>query len=112
MKKRQPKQIDTDLCPNDSVKRSIKYGYGTGHVMNDMSGTLWTTYLLLVLMNVIEIGTVNSGMVLFAGQIGCGISTVVVGIISDKELPFNFCIRYGKRKVNELLKSLNNTFID
>jgi Na+/melibiose symporter-like transporter len=85
------------------VRRLTKYGYGTGHILNDMCASLWFTYLLLFYMNVIKLGAINAGIILLAGQIADGIATVVVGIVSDRKTNFGFCVRYGKRKLWHLV---------
>ena len=84
---------------SSKVKRLTKYGYGTGHIMNDMATSLWYTYLLLFYMDVIKLGPIYAGIILLVGQIADGIATVVVGILSDRETNFGLCLRYGKRKV-------------
>ena len=76
-----------------------KYGYGTGHIMNDMCNALYFTYLLLFYMNVVKLTPVYAGIIMVAGQIGDGIGTVIVGLLQDRVSNFGLCIRYGKRKV-------------
>ena len=81
------------------VNRLTKYGYGTGHIMNDMCNALYFTYLLLFYMNVVKLTPVYAGIIMLVGQIADGIATVVVGILQDRASNFGLCIRYGKRKV-------------
>ena len=83
----------------EKLKRATKYGYGTGHIMNDICASLWFTYLLLFYMRVMKLGSINAGIILLVGQIADGIATVVVGILSDRETNLRLCLRYGKRKV-------------
>ena len=83
----------------EKLKRVTKYGYGTGHIMNDMCASLWFTYLLLYYEKVINLGAVYAGIILLVGQIADGIATIVVGILSDRETNLSVCLNYGKRKV-------------
>ena len=85
-----------------SVKSLTKYGYGTGHIMNDMCASMWFAYLLLYYMNVVELGPIYAGIIILSGQIADGIATVVVGILIDIETPFRLCYIFGKRKVNHV----------
>ena len=83
----------------EKMNRATKYGYGTGHIMNDMCASLWFTYLLLYYEKVINLGAVYAGIILLVGQIADGIATIVVGILSDRETHLRVCLNYGKRKV-------------
>ena len=81
------------------VKPLAKYGYGTGHVLNDMCASMWFTYMLLFFHNVIKLDNFYSGLIVLVGQIADGLSTVLVGVLSDKDSKFWLCVHYGKRKV-------------
>ena len=86
-----------------------KLGYGTGHILNDMCASMWFTYMLLFFHNVIQLSNTKAGLVVLIGQIADGISTVLVGVLSDQEHNFWIYIRYGKRKVSLNLKNANLT---
>lgn len=89
----------------DTTKMNIltKYGYGTGHIINDMSGSLWFSLLLLFYLDVIKIGPISAGIIMSVGQIASGVSTVVIGVLIEKKIPsFSLWISYGKRKVHML----------
>ena len=81
------------------VRTRTKYGYGTGHIINDMASSLWFTYLLVFYQNVIQLHPTNAGLILLVGQIADGIATLLVGFFSDRDANSSLCIRYGKRKV-------------
>ena len=83
----------------NALNRVTKYGYGTGHIINDMSGSLWFSLLLLFYMDVVKIGAIYAGIILSVGQVSSGISTVVVGVLIEKKMPFRLWATYGKRKV-------------
>ena len=83
----------------DKLSIVTKFGYGTGHIMNDMAASLGFTYLMLFFQNVVRLHPVNSGLIVLVGQVANGIGAVIVGILSDKEIKIPLCLRYGKRKV-------------
>ena len=85
------------------VKPLAKYGYGTGHVLNDMCASMWFTYMLLFFHNVIKLDNFYSGLIVLVGQIADGLSTVLVGVLSDKDSKLWLCVHYGKRKVFGLI---------
>ena len=80
-----------------------RLGYGTGHILNDMCASMWFTYMLLFFTNVIQVSPTNAGLIVLIGQIADGISTVLVGVLSDREYDIWIYIKYGKRKVNIIL---------
>ena len=86
-----------------------KLGYGTGHILNDMCASMWFTYMLLFFHNVIQLSNTNAGLIVLIGQIADGISTVLVGVLSDQEHNIWIYIRYGKRKVSLESKHTNQT---
>ena len=100
------KKIQVNDCNTSTVTCLTKYGYGTGHKMNDMCASMWFAYLFLYYMNVVELGPISAGIILLAGQIADGIATVVVGILIDMDTPFRICNIYGKRKVDQRLNRL------
>ena len=75
-----------------------RIGYGTGHVLNDMCAAMWFTYLLIYFHKVLGFEHILAGALLTTGQIADGISTVFVGIFSDRGDNFWLCNRYGNRK--------------
>ena len=76
-----------------------RLGYGTGHILNDMCASMWFTYMLLFFHNVIQLSNTNAGLIVLIGQIADGISTVLVGVLSDIDYNIWIYIKYGKRKV-------------
>ena len=84
-----------------NVKLGIvtRLGYGTGHVLNDMTATIWLSYFLLFFHNVIQSSNTNAGLILMAGQVVDGIASILVGILSDKDYDIWIYLHYGKRKV-------------
>ena len=76
-----------------------KFGYGTGHVFNDMCGCMWFTYLLLFYHSVVRLNNTNTGLLFIIGQITNGLATILVGILSDLDKDCWIYLHYGKRKV-------------
>ena len=76
-----------------------RLGYGMGHVLNDMLVTMWFSYFLLFLHNVIELSNRHAGSIIMIGQVVDGMSSILVGVMSDKEFKLWQYIRYEKRKV-------------
>ena len=97
---------------NEKGKKSVaqklgvtpkRLGYGTGHILNDMCASMWFTYMLLFFHNVIQLSNTNAGLIVLIGQIADGISTVLVGVLSDIDYDIWIYIKYGKRKVTSTI---------
>ena len=87
---------------SETVNTATKLGYATGTILNDMSVTMWITYLLVFLRKVIHLSNTNAGYVILIGQIMDGLSTLLVGLLLDLESSHWVCIHYGKRKVRRM----------
>ena len=88
-----------DVAAN-RLKGKTKVGYSMGHVLNDMSASLQTSYMMMFHQSVLGLEKSNVGVVYLIGQILDAFTTIVVGYLSDLTinfLPFNI---YGKRKVS------------
>jgi len=81
-------------------------GYGVGHVLNDLCASMWFTYLLLFFQKVLYFNRTNSGLILLIGQLADGISTTVVGLLSNKTKNLLFCRKYGTQKSWHLLGTI------
>ena len=82
-----------------------RLGYGTGHVLNDMTATILLSYFLLFFHNVIQSSNTNAGLILMAGQVVDGISSILVGMLSDRDFDIWIYLHYGKRKVMNFISS-------
>ena len=82
-----------------------RLGYGTGHVLNDMTATILLSYFLLFFHNVIQSSDTNAGLIIMIGQVVDGISSILVGILSDKDYDIWIYLHYGKRKVMDFISS-------
>ena len=80
-----------------------KAAYSVGHVHNDLCASMWFTYLLLFLTEVIGFSGVKASNLLLIGQVIDGIATPLVGILSDKG---SGILCYTKRKSWHLLGTI------
>ena len=49
------------MANSERVPLRTKFGYGTGHIMNDMCASMWFTYCLLFFNKVLKFGNEQSG---------------------------------------------------
>lgn len=76
-----------------------KICYGVGHVLNDLSASMWFTYLLVYLHKVVKFSNTIAGALLLIGQVADAMCTPLVGIASDHTGRF----KYGRRKIWHLI---------
>ena len=96
--KKMPLLERRDSYSNVQVPLLKRIGYGLGHVLNDMCAAMWFTYLLIFFHKVIGFDDVYAGALLAIGQLADGLSTVFVGLFSDKSGNYWMCNRFGNRK--------------
>ena len=68
----------------DDLKLINIYGYSVGHVINDLSNTLWFNYTLYFLTEIVELPTSQAGTVILVGMWVDAFLGPVVGILVDK----------------------------
>lgn len=78
-----------------------KFSYGVGHVLNDLTASMWFSYLLIYLHRVIGFGNSMAGYIMLIGQIADAVATIFVGFESDRSK--NGFHNYGRRKSWHLL---------
>lgn len=61
-----------------------KFGFGFGHVYNDLCASVWFSYLLLYLKGAMKIPGTEAGALMMLGQVGDAAATPIVGILVDK----------------------------
>ena len=49
------------MANSERISLRTKFGYGTGHIMNDMCASMWFTYCLLFFNKVLEFDNDLSG---------------------------------------------------
>lgn len=77
------------------LTRRQRLAYSIGHVQNDLCSSMWFTYLLVFLRNVVRFSNSGAGYLLLWGQVVDALCTPIIGYASDKM--HGFC-GYGKRK--------------
>lgn len=80
-----------------------KLTYGVGHVFNDLTSSMWFSYLLVFFHKVLEFDNVSTGYLMLIGQVVDAISTTFVGIESDRG---NGCLFFPKRRSWHFVGSL------
>ena len=74
----------TDPMVRDGVTSVVLAGYSVGHFANDLCASMWFIYLSYYLLNVVGLSSSIAGLCLLSGQIADGITTPIVGLLSDK----------------------------
>lgn len=80
----------------DQISLTKKLCYGVGHVLNDLSASMWFSYLIIYFHRIVMFENAASGYMMLLGQIADAVSTVFVGFESDKTEKGFF--NYGRRK--------------
>ncbi|KAH9515254.1 Major facilitator super domain-containing protein 12 [Bulinus truncatus] len=87
--------------------RSLKYTsrlcYGVGHVLNDLTASMWFSYLLVFLHQVNNFENILSGNLMLIGQVSDAIFTPFIGFESDRTAGI---WKLGKRKTWHLLGTI------
>jgi Na+/melibiose symporter-like transporter len=55
-----------------------------GHLSNDLCAAAWFTYVLYYIKEVVGLSATNAGFAMLSGQIADGLTTPIVGLLSDK----------------------------
>ncbi len=85
----------------DVVSKKFKFAYSVGHVLNDLSASMWFSYLLVFYHRVVNFSNASAGYLLLIGQVADAISTTFVGFESDRTRTGLF--HYGRRKTWHLI---------
>ena len=93
----------TDFRSHYVVKR---LGYGLGHIFNDMCAAMGFTYCLIFYQKVLGFDTFLAGVFMAVGQLADGISTGIVGLLSDRKSTSGIVNRYGIRKSWHLMGTI------
>merc|ERR1712166_1542028 len=75
---------DGGATKRDSLGTREVAAYAVGHVNNDLCACMWFVYLPWYLTNVVDLDPNITGLCLLSGQITDGITTPIVGYLSDK----------------------------
>ena len=86
--------------PTYKLDLKTKLGYGAGGVLNNMAVTMINSYLLIYYHGVLHLSNQNAGIIMLVGKISGGVSTILIGIVSDLSMKNCWLYsRFGKRKV-------------
>lgn len=85
----------------DELPLSQKLPYIFGHVLNDLVGNTWFSYLIIFLTRVAGLPSANAGYVLLTSQVFEGVLTPLTGIFCDRTV-----CRYGRRKIWHFIGSV------
>lgn len=92
----------TDQSLSDQTMATIsfraKFGYGLGHVYNDLCAGVWFSYLLLFMKNALKMRGTEAGGMMMLGQVGDALATPIVGFLVD---------RYGTKQQWHLFGKFN-----
>ncbi|XP_046447558.1 major facilitator superfamily domain-containing protein 12-like [Daphnia pulex] len=77
--------LSAQMCKPDDDSRfklswKTRISFSVGHVLNDLTASMWFTYLLVYFHLVLQFDNSLSGIVLLIGQIADGIATPFVGL--------------------------------
>lgn len=77
-----PQSTASTSC--SSLSGWSKFGFGLGHVYNDLCAGIWFSYTLLFLQNAIMIPGPQAGALIMLGQVGDAMATPLIGYLADK----------------------------
>ncbi|XP_012937909.1 major facilitator superfamily domain-containing protein 12 isoform X2 [Aplysia californica] len=89
----------TELALNNCERMS----YGVGHVLNDLTASMWFSYLLVFLHQVRNFPNLLAGNLMLIGQVSDAIFTPFIGFESDRTQGIKYL---GKRKTWHLIGTL------
>ncbi|CAF1336325.1 unnamed protein product [Rotaria sp. Silwood1] len=85
----------------DVVSKRAKFAYSVGHVLNDLTASMWFSYLLVFYHRVVSFTNSSAGYLLLIGQVADALATTFVGFESDRTRTGLF--HYGRRKTWHLI---------
>lgn len=77
--------------------------FGVGHALNDLTSSMWFSYLIVYLQLILGFNSNYAGMILLTGQIVDAVATPLLGFETSNGHGGNLCRRYGKRKFLHLI---------
>ncbi|XP_054717075.1 major facilitator superfamily domain-containing protein 12-like [Uloborus diversus] len=86
---------------------SQRISFGVGHCLNDLTASMWFSYLMVYLQLVLGFDAINAGLVLLVGQVADAIATPLLGYeVSSEKATGAFCRKYGRRKFLHLFGTI------
>lgn len=80
----------------DSIPIKRKLGYSVGHAFNDLTASMWYTYLIAYFHEVKNFNDTLAGTLMMIGQSVDAVLTPLVGLASDNSK--SGCFNIGRRK--------------
>jgi Na+/melibiose symporter-like transporter len=74
---------EAEEMKRDGLETSHIYAYSIGHFNNDLCAAQWFVYLSWYVNKVVKLSPSITGSCLLSGQIADGITTPIVGLLSD-----------------------------
>ena len=76
--------MDISNIKRDALGKKQVAAYAVGHFLNDLTGSACNTYGLYYTQDIVKLDPVLVGLIFLVGQIADGVSTLIVGLGSDK----------------------------
>jgi len=76
-------EADSKEGRRDGLERIHFWGYYVGHFSNDLCASMWFIYMSYFLLEVVGLDPGVAGLAILSGQITDGITTPIVGVLSD-----------------------------
>lgn len=83
------------LITKQSLPLVQKFAYSVGHVLNDLTASMWFTYMIIYFHQVKKFNNALAGDLVLIGQISDAVFTPFIGYESDR---VKGCCNMGKRK--------------
>lgn len=80
----------------DAIPIKRKLGYSVGHAFNDLTASMWYTYLIAYFHEVKNFNDTLAGTLMMIGQSVDAVLTPMVGLASDNSK--SGCCKIGRRK--------------
>lgn len=77
--------------------------FGVGHALNDLTSSMWFSYLIVYLQLVLGFDSNYAGMILLIGQVVDAIATPLLGFETSSGHVGSLCQKYGRRKFLHLI---------
>ncbi|CAJ0608929.1 unnamed protein product [Cylicocyclus nassatus] len=85
------------LSSDHDIEWWRKIGYGAGHFYNDLCDSMWFTYLMIYLEQVLKLRSSWAGLLMLIGQVTDAVSTPLIGIASDSSILPKIFDKIGRR---------------
>ena len=77
-------QLHQNFIMSTHISTKNKLAFSLGHVLNDICACIGVTYELVFFHKVLQLSNMYSGLLVLIGQVADGLSTMFVGIFSDR----------------------------